>query len=217
MARNTSVTLGEHFSQFVDEQIKDGRFSNVSEVVRAGLRLLEDSETKQRALRAALLAGEASGPAVPLDWDEFLARKRAAHRDVTEVVPFLAVADMRASLAFYVDGLGFSEEARWVDEGVLRWCRLRLGGASLMLQQFRTSGHDARRFASNKGEGVVLCFFCADAVAFYRAVCEQGIAATEPQVGNAMWVTELIDPDGYRLLFESPTDVPEETRLSRIP
>ena len=109
MARNTSVTLGEHFSQFVDEQIKDGRFSNVSEVVRAGLRLLEDSETKQRALRAALLAGEASGPAVPLDWDEFLARKRAEHRDVTEVVPFLAVADMRASLAFYVDGLGFSD------------------------------------------------------------------------------------------------------------
>ena len=38
MPRNTSVTLGEHFSRFVDEQIKDGRFSNASEVVRAGLR-----------------------------------------------------------------------------------------------------------------------------------------------------------------------------------
>ena len=216
MARNTSVTLGEHFSDFVDVQIKDGRFSNVSEVVRAGLRLLEDAETKQRALREALLAGEASGPAVSLDWDEFLARKRAEHRDVTEVVPFLAVADMRASLAFYVDGLGFAMEGKWVDDGVLRWCRLRRGGASLMLQQFRTSGHDARRFGDNKGEGVVLCFFCADAVALYRAVCERGLAATEPQVGNAMWVTELTDPDGYRLLFESPTDVPEETKLSQI-
>ena len=80
MARNTSVTLGEHFSDFVDEQIKDGRFSNVSEVVRAGLRLLEDAETKQRALREALLAGEASGPAVSLDWDEFLEHKRAERR-----------------------------------------------------------------------------------------------------------------------------------------
>ena len=137
--------------------------------------------------------------------------------EVREVVPFLAVADMGASLAFYVDGLGFSLEGKWVDEGVLRWCRLRLGGASLMLQQFRTSGHDARRFGTDKGAGVVLCFFCADAVAFYRAVRECGLDATEPQVGNAMWVTELQDPDGYRLLFESETDVPEETRLSELP
>ena len=136
--------------------------------------------------------------------------------DVSEVVPFLAVADMPASLAFYVDGLGFAMEGKWLDDGVLRWCRLRLGGASLMLQQFRTSGHDARRFGDTKGEGVVLCFFCADAVAFYRTAAERGLDATEPQVGNAMWVTEMIDPDGYRLLFESPTDVPEETKLSQI-
>ena len=80
MARNTSVTLGDHFSRFVEEQIKDGRFGNASEVVRAGLRLLEDVETGQRALRAALMEGEASGPAIPLDWDEFLARKRAGPR-----------------------------------------------------------------------------------------------------------------------------------------
>ena len=137
--------------------------------------------------------------------------------EVREVVPFLAVAELQASLAFYVDGLGFAMEGKWVDEGVLRWCRLRRGGASLMLQQFRTSGHDARRFTSAKGEGVELCFFCADAVAFYRAVRERGIAATEPQVGNAMWVTEMTDPDGYRLLFESPTDVAEETKLSQLP
>ena len=137
--------------------------------------------------------------------------------EVREVVPFLAVADMRASLAFYVDGLGASMEGKWVDEGVLRWCRLRLGGASLMLQQFRTSGHDARRFSAAKGEGVVLCFFCPDAVAFYRTVRERGLEATEPQVGNAMWVTEMQDPDGYQLLFESPTEVPEETKLSALP
>ena len=136
---------------------------------------------------------------------------------VTEVVPFLAVADMRASLAFYVDGLGFAMENKWIDGGVLRWCQLRLGAAAVMLQQFRTDGPDARRFGANKGEGVELCFFCADAVAFYHAVRGRGIAASEPQVGNRLWVTEMKDPDGYRLLFESPTDLPEETRLSELP
>ena len=136
---------------------------------------------------------------------------------VTEVVPFLAVADMRASLAFYVDGLGFAMENKWIDDGVLRWCQLRLGSAAVMLQQFRTEGPDARRFGANKGEGVELCFFCADAVAFYRTVRGRGIAASEPQVGNRLWVTEMKDPDGYRLLFESPTDRPEETRLSDLP
>ena len=77
MARNTSVTLGTTSPTSWTSSSSKGRFSNVSEVVRAGLRLLEDEETKRRALRAALLAGEASGPAIPFDWDEFIARKRA--------------------------------------------------------------------------------------------------------------------------------------------
>ena len=79
MSKNTSVTLGEHFERFIGTQISEGRFGNVSEVVRAGLRLLEDEETKLQALRAALREGEESGPAVALDWDDFLARKRAEH------------------------------------------------------------------------------------------------------------------------------------------
>ena len=80
MPRDTRVTLGEHFGSFVDGQIREGRFKNASEVVRAGLRLLEDEEAQRAALREALLEGEASGPAIPLDWDELLARKRAKHR-----------------------------------------------------------------------------------------------------------------------------------------
>ena len=72
MQRDTRVTLGEHFGSFVDEQIREGRFRNASEVVVAGLRLLEDEETQRAALREALLEGEASGPAIPLDWDELL-------------------------------------------------------------------------------------------------------------------------------------------------
>ncbi len=60
MARNTSVTLGEHFDEFVLEKINAGRFQSVSEVVRAGLRKLEEDETKLQILRDKLQAGEES-------------------------------------------------------------------------------------------------------------------------------------------------------------
>ena len=59
-----------------------------------------------------------------------------------------------------------------------------------------------------------ICFVCRDALAIYREVKARGVAAETPFVGNAMWVTSLTDPDGYRIDFESPTDVPEETVYS---
>ncbi|MEM7206360.1 MAG: type II toxin-antitoxin system ParD family antitoxin [Pseudomonadota bacterium] len=59
MSRNTSVTLGEHFSQFVDEKIQAGRFESTSEAVRAGLRLLEQQEAQLDLLRRKLAEGEA--------------------------------------------------------------------------------------------------------------------------------------------------------------
>ncbi len=60
MARNTSITLGEHFADFVLEKINAGRFQSVSEIVRAGLRKLEEDETKPQVLRNKLQAGENS-------------------------------------------------------------------------------------------------------------------------------------------------------------
>ena len=60
MARNTSVTLGDHFDDFVSKKIHAGRFQSVSEVVRAGLRKLEEDETKLQVLREKLQAGEDS-------------------------------------------------------------------------------------------------------------------------------------------------------------
>ena len=60
MPRNTSVTLGEHFDAFVNQKIAEGRFQSVSEVVRAGLRRLEEDEAKLKALRAKLQAGRES-------------------------------------------------------------------------------------------------------------------------------------------------------------
>ena len=134
--------------------------------------------------------------------------------NVKQAVPFFFVSNMEASVRFYVDGLGFEMTRTWMPEGVLRWCWLQLGGAAVMLQEVRREGHDARVLAGKVGEGVSVYFICADALAIYREVTARGIRATRPFVGNGMWVTSLSDPDGYRLEFESYTDVPEETVLS---
>lgn len=79
MARNTSVTLGEHFDEFVAEKIEQGRFQSVSEVVRAGLRKLEEDESKLEALQARLEAGENSPPVKNFNKESFLAELRNKH------------------------------------------------------------------------------------------------------------------------------------------
>ena len=79
MARNTSISLGDHFAQFIDRQVEGGRYGSASDVVRSGLRLLEEREAKVAALQAALIAGEESGPAQELDSPAFLTEMRAKH------------------------------------------------------------------------------------------------------------------------------------------
>lgn len=61
MAKNTSITLGDHFDGFVSQQLHSGRYGSVSEVIRAGLRLLEANDVKLQALRTLLEEGEKSG------------------------------------------------------------------------------------------------------------------------------------------------------------
>ena len=75
MATNTSISLDDHFANFLAEQVDTGRYRSASEVVRASLRLLEDQELQLSALRAALMAGEASGEAETFDFDAFVAAK----------------------------------------------------------------------------------------------------------------------------------------------
>lgn len=80
MARNTSVTIGDHFTSFISRQVEGGRYGSASDVVRAGLRLLEEHEAQVQSLRDALIAGEQSGAPEPFDFEAFKAAKRAEHR-----------------------------------------------------------------------------------------------------------------------------------------
>ncbi|MFP6698403.1 MAG: type II toxin-antitoxin system ParD family antitoxin [Alphaproteobacteria bacterium] len=61
MAKTTSIALGDHFSGFVNQQLSLGRYGTASEVIRAGLRILEEHEAKHQALQKAITAGLASG------------------------------------------------------------------------------------------------------------------------------------------------------------
>jgi hypothetical protein len=83
-----------------------------------------------------------------------------------------------------------------------------------MLQEYWKKGAPGGGPAGPLGQGVSICFMCADAIAIHHAAIARGLAASRPFVGNGLWVTSLIDPDGYRLDFESPTDVPEGTVYS---
>ena len=76
MSKNTSIALGDHFETFIRKQLKTGRFATASEVVRAGLRLLEQEEQHLKILREALIAGEESGKAKLFDNEALKKRMR---------------------------------------------------------------------------------------------------------------------------------------------
>jgi uncharacterized glyoxalase superfamily protein PhnB len=135
---------------------------------------------------------------------------------------------MEASLNFYIDGLGFKMKYRWIPDraddnpdGRIRWCWLELGEVALMLQEFRKAGEEnvylEGRITSvpeNLGLGVSINFQCQDSLALYREFKSRGIQiAQKPFVGNGLWCVNVVDPDGYKLWFNSPTDAPEESKL----
>jgi antitoxin ParD1/3/4 len=81
MSKNTSVPVGGHFADFIERQVQAGRYESSSDVVRAGLRLLEEQELKIERLRDALIEGERSGEPTPFDLNDFL---DDMHRDRAE-------------------------------------------------------------------------------------------------------------------------------------
>lgn len=74
MGKNTSIALGKHFEDFIKFRINEGRYKNASEVIRAGLRLLEDEEQKYYVLKTAIQEGIDSGIALNFDPKENLER-----------------------------------------------------------------------------------------------------------------------------------------------
>ncbi|OOG73025.1 VOC family protein [Algoriphagus sp. A40] len=130
--------------------------------------------------------------------------------NLKQAVPFFMVTSMEKSLDFYVRGLGFGIKIEWKPNGTIEWCWLERDGVAVMLQEFREG------FLPNDplGTGSSVCFICRDALDIYGEFLQRNLELEEPFVGNGMWVVAIRDPDGYELVFESLTDVPEETRYS---
>ena len=78
--KNTSISLGDYFDQFVSSQVSAGRYKNVSEVIRAGLRLLENEENKVIALKSAIQIGLDSPIVENFDFDVRLAKLKSEKR-----------------------------------------------------------------------------------------------------------------------------------------
>ena len=78
--KNTSISLGNYFEQFVSTQVSVGRYKNVSEVIRAGLRLLENEESKTIALRNAIQEGLNSPRVENFDFDANLEKLKAENK-----------------------------------------------------------------------------------------------------------------------------------------
>jgi uncharacterized glyoxalase superfamily protein PhnB len=131
--------------------------------------------------------------------------------NVQQAIPLFMVSNMEASLRFYVEGLAFNRTKQWIVDNKIRWCWLELGDAAIMLQEYPP---DSQLRTAALGRGVSVCFQCRDALAIYHEARTRGLDPRTPFVGNNMWVTILTDPDGYKLDFESPTTVPEETVYS---
>jgi len=131
--------------------------------------------------------------------------------NVKQAVPYFMVKDLESSINFYVKGLGFSMTESWVDNGKIKWCWLNIDSAAIMLQEYDEKNNTPKE---KPGEGVEIFFICEDALAIYTQITSNGISASEPFVGNKMWVVQVKDPDGYKISFESFTDVTEETKYS---
>ncbi len=130
-------------------------------------------------------------------------------QNLKQAVPFFMVTNMERSLEFY-NRLGFKVTIDWKPAARIEWCWIEREGVPLMLQEY----HEDRVPTGKPGEGVSICFICEDAIKLYHEFLQQGLTPAEPFVGNKMWVTSMKDPDGYRLDFESNTNVEEETTYS---
>ena len=132
------------------------------------------------------------------------------NRNIKQAVP----TNMKESLGFYLRVLGFELKSSWPDDDNIRWCYIENGGAAIMLQENVPYKYDERMGQGTFGYGLSICSFCEDALQIYHEITSRGAVASEPFVSNGLLNTEVKDPDGYRLEFESYTKVAEGTRYS---
>lgn len=116
MAKNTSITLGEHFDGFIRAQRGSGRYGSASEIVRAGLRLLEDSENKLQILRQMLIQGEESGVA-DYNYKDFLAEldEQKPSMELFQLSPD-AKSDLRAIALFTQNRWGKAQRNLYIKQ-----------------------------------------------------------------------------------------------------
>ena len=135
--------------------------------------------------------------------------------NVQQAVPFFMVSNMEASLRFYVEGLGFKRTKQWIPDAE-SGKSAGAGSNSATPPSCSRSTFPENPLQQTLGEGISVCFQCKDALAIYHEARARGLNPKTPFVGNGLWVTGFNDPDGYKLDFESPTDVPEETVYSDV-
>ena len=124
--------------------------------------------------------------------------------DLTGVTTLLQVFDMRSSVAFYRDVLGFEVVSSYEPEGHLYWVMLKNGGASLMLNaKYEDSERPTAPEPVTRDEDVTLYFGCKEVDAFYAELREKGVPVQQPQTAfygmRQMYLTDL---DGYHLCFQ---------------
>ncbi|HAI12609.1 MAG TPA: bleomycin resistance protein [Phycisphaerales bacterium] len=121
--------------------------------------------------------------------------------NIRELVPLLMVSDLKHSLTFYIDKLGFQLCQQADDKGNLIWCRIEKDGVAVMLQQACLDEDDM----SKVGNGVTLYWICDDVDTLQSQFAANGLELNDPTVAYyGMKQLYLKDPDGYDLCFESP-------------
>jgi catechol 2,3-dioxygenase-like lactoylglutathione lyase family enzyme len=122
---------------------------------------------------------------------------------VRELWPLVLVQDIERSIAFYRDRLGFTVVGEAKTSDRVFWCRLKRGGASIMLQQ----AEEVDGPPVGRGRGVGFYFICDDADGLYAEWTGRGLTLAPPTIADyGMKQLFVPEPDGYSICFESPTD-----------
>ena len=121
---------------------------------------------------------------------------------VRQIWPLMVVQDVRRSIEFYRDRLGFTLVGSAESDGKVFWCRMERDGSAVMLQQ----AEEEVGPAEGRGRGVSLYFVCDDAATMYAELTGRGLQLHPPSVAHyGMKQLFVPEPDGYSICFESPT------------